>query len=139
MIPPSAEDGRVAVGLYPRLLGGEWDSLPPALRAAHFTGEPVCLGGSLEVEVGGTRLARLLRGMLRLPARGGTADATLRIAGDGTRELWSRRIGEWTLTTDQTARAGRLLERVECLEFDFRLAADGGRLRYVQQELRVRF
>jgi Domain of unknown function (DUF4166) len=124
--------------LYPRLLRDTWDSLPEAIRSAHFSGERIRLRGLLEVEVGNTRLARLLRRVFRLPAQGELAPTTLGITGGPDSELWCREIGKWRLSTVQTARQGKLREKVGCLEFEFRLTPEGDCLYYMQERLWIR-
>lgn len=134
---PGVDDARRQGWLYERLLNDEWAVLPEAILSAHFRGEPIRLRGFLEVEVGKTRLAGLLRRVFRLPARGGTVAARLEIAGGPDREVWSREIGDWRFSTVQTAAQGKLRERAGPLEFEFRLTRDGDRLCYRQEGLRL--
>ncbi|HEY2988981.1 MAG TPA: DUF4166 domain-containing protein [Candidatus Binatia bacterium] len=121
--------------LYPLLLRDEWAALPAGLQAAHFTGRRIRLRGSLNVKVENTWLARIFRKIFGLPATGGTAPATLEITGGPERELWSRKIGAWKLSSLQSARDGRLRERAGLLEFEFRIIRDGQRLCYTQQKV----
>jgi Domain of unknown function (DUF4166) len=128
-----------AIWLYPRLLRDEWAALPAALQAAHFTGQRIRLRGSFEVDVENTWLTRILRKIFGLPATSGTAPATLEIAGGPEGELWSRKIGAWKLSSLQSARDGRLRERIGFLEFEFRIVRDGQRLCYTQQKVWMHF
>lgn len=130
----TAEDGC----LYPRLLGAEWRALAPAVRRAHFGGRSRRLAGSLTVELGPGRWARLFRWVFRLPRRAGPAATTLEIAGDGDAETWSRRIGDWCLVSRQEAAGEALCEIVRPLAFVFRLEREGEALRYRQVGLRLR-
>lgn len=124
--------------LYPKLLGDEWGLLPERIRRAHYHGSPVRLTGLLDLEVGRATLARVVQRLLALPGRSEQVVSTLEIVPCPEGEMWSRRIGTWSLRTWQTSFKGCLREMVGAVAFDFRLARDGQSLRYEQSRMHIR-
>ncbi len=123
--------------LYRRLLGERWAALPEGLRRFHSARR---LEGEFVITVGASRWARLLQYLLRLPCRGGPAAVAVEIDPEVSGERWSRRIGDWRLRTRQSAAGGLLREKVGCLEFDFELALEAGRvLTHRQVGVRLRW
>lgn len=79
-----------AGGLFPRVLGPRFKSLPAAVQAAHDGGAAVVLEGLARAR-GGGGLACIVRRLQGLPAPGLQA-ARVTIAPDGDGEAWSRRF-----------------------------------------------
>lgn len=127
----------MAPELYPRLLGEAWWTLPESIRRAHFYGSPLRLGGSLHLQPGESRWARLLQRIFGLPRQAGVVPATLEIARGDAGEVWSRQIGTWRLRSRQSYSNGRLQEAVGPLVFEFEVSTDGRCLRYKQVGLRI--
>jgi hypothetical protein len=85
-------------GLFPRLLGGAWETLPGVVRHAHAGLEPVILTGPARAR-GAPGLPALVRRLQGLPAAGLQA-TTVTIAPTATGgERWVRRFGERTFAS----------------------------------------
>jgi hypothetical protein len=81
-------------GLFPRLLGDAWTTLPPAVRHVHAGTEVVTLTGQARGR-GAPGLAALIRRLQGMPPAGIHA-TTVTIAPDGAGERWTRRFGTRT-------------------------------------------
>ena len=89
--------------------------------------------GCFRVERGRSAVARLLQGILRMPAASPRADVRLVVTRDGDRELWSRWFDGKKLVTVESALPGGLLaERFGVLEVRTRLQVEAGDLVYTQ-------
>lgn len=116
--------------LYRRLLGPDFDRLPPVLRRFHDSGKEAVGSGSVDIQVGQRPWTRLLARALRLPAAGRGVPVTVRVYPDGERERWSRTFGATGLQTVQWVEQGRLRERVGALTFSFDVSADETGMRF---------
>lgn len=101
-----------APGLYRRLLGRDFDRLPPSVRRLHdLDGESVWQG-RCDVQRGNSRLARLAAAIAGLPPEG--AGQSLRVtftACDGE-EIWHREFGTKVFRTRQWASGNAVCERI---------------------------
>ena len=113
------------VGLYERLLGESWGSLPDVLQRAHGRDAQIISIGEMDVTLGRFRGAGLIRWALRMPPTEGRMPVELRVtrtgqrehSQSGQREHWDRRIGPWRLRTEQWAEDGLMAERYGPLLF----------------------
>ena len=113
------------VGLYERLLGESWGSLPDVLQRAHGRDTQTVSVGEMDVTLGRFRGAGLIRWVLRMPPKEGRMPVELRVtrtgqrqhSQSGQREHWDRRIGPWRLRTEQWAEGDFLAERYGPLLF----------------------
>jgi hypothetical protein len=78
-------------GLFPQLLGADWDALPEPVRRAHAGTETVTLAGKARA-FGANGLAALARGLQGLPAPG-PHDTFVTITPEQSGEHWTRRFG----------------------------------------------
>jgi hypothetical protein len=83
------DDSRAAP-LFRRLIGVDFDSLPPAVRALHDGRAERILEGSCDVERGTSLLARLLAALTALPAAGRAVPLKVVIHADTNGETWTR-------------------------------------------------
>src|SRR5439155_14379765 len=110
-----------AAPLYRRLLGRDWERLPPKIQALHLTEEGLRARGKLHIRHGTGRLAPLLIAAFRLPAPASSCPTTLEVTPVPAGERWIRRFGAHTLTsTQRTAGRGLLVERIGALALRFR-------------------
>lgn len=81
-------------GLFPRLLGQRWETLPPTVQRAHAGVETVTLTGQARGR-GAPGLAALVRRLQGMPPAGVHA-TTVTITPTGDGERWTRRFGDRT-------------------------------------------
>lgn len=115
-------------GLYPRVLGAAWHSLPAALTRLHHGTTEVHATGVFEVRRGDSWLARAVGWLFRLPPAATEAIVVLRVTLHGAGERWWRSIGGVELVTEQFATpSGQLAERFGPVQLVFALdpAVDG--------------
>ena len=105
------------VGLYERLLGESWGSLPDVLQRTHGRDTQIVAIGEMDVTLGRFRGAGLIRWALRMPPKEGRMPVELRVTRTGQRERWDRRIGPWRLRTEQWTEDGLMAERYGPLLF----------------------
>ena len=113
--------------LYRRVLGPDFDRLPPALRAMHSMHGVGGAAGRGLVERGSTMLARMVAAIMRFPASG---DHDLHVLFDITddTETWTRNFAGQRFHSRLSMLAGRLTEAFGPLRFYFDLPADEGGL-----------
>jgi hypothetical protein len=115
--------------VFARLLGREYDGLPPAVRmyhdpeTAHYSGRAFS-GGATHL------LATLLRRIFGFPSPAASVDVEIWIERDADCERWSRRFGERRFSSAfRTSSGGALLdESFGPFRFGFGLRAEGDRL-----------
>ncbi len=112
------------VGLYELLLGESWGLLPEVLRRVHGRDTQVVAVGEMDVTLGRSMGAGLIRRALRMPTTEGRMPVELRVTRSGQREHWDRRIGPWRLRTEQWAEDGLIIESYGPLLFPMVAAAD---------------
>jgi hypothetical protein len=113
-----------AASLYRRLLGPDFERLPPALRAFHDSAGGGSGAGVFRVRRSTRPVARVAARALRLPPEGDHVLVTLRVAVENGRELWERTFTTHRLRTRQWLEGGRLLERVGAATLAFDVTAD---------------
>ena len=119
-------------GLYARLVGGAWESLPEPLRRLHPPASSVRGAGRFDVRHGRRLTARLLARLTRLPAEGQGVAVVLTVEPEGAGgERWQRTFDGRPFITHQRERPpGLLADRAGPVEMYFRMEADGGALVY---------
>lgn len=142
-LSPSAfqeRESESSLGLYRRLLGARWNEVHPNLHLVHLSDERVVGSGSIRVVRGESPLARFLLWLLRMPVATESGEILLEITPYEGSERWLRTFGSrWLLTSQREGRGGRLIERFDIFEFDFRLEVDSGGIRYCQEAFGLRF
>ena len=93
--------------LYRRILGTDYDLLPPLLQAMHEVTDKVEADGRVTVTRGGSRLARAFAEMLDLPPEMSDAPARVEFVADGEDEILRRRYDGILFETRQEAGRGR--------------------------------
>jgi uncharacterized protein DUF4166 len=128
-----------AAGLYPALLGADWDLLPAAVRRGHDTSRPSCYAGALSVRGGRSAAARLVAMLLRLPRPGEEVPVRLVVTPEGEGCRWRRTFGDpdgrrgaSRLTTYQFRRGDQVVERFGIVDLCFVPLVEAGHLRYRQ-------
>lgn len=119
----------VTVPLFRRLLGSDIDALPPALLSAHDSGEDQLWSGFAEVEASRNPLARLLCGIMRLPAPGSTVPVTVTFERHGDAERWCRDFAGRRYESTLFERRGLMVERMGPATNIFRVSVQDGELR----------
>jgi hypothetical protein len=119
------------------LLGADFDSLPPAVRALHESRGDRILSGRCDVERGGTFLSRALATLARLPAAGRDVPVTVAIRCAAGRETWTRTFGGRNMRSQLRARGQRLEERLGPAAFLFGIAAKDGSLVWTLEGVRA--
>jgi hypothetical protein len=123
-------------GLYPGMLGTEWNSLAAPLRLLHAPGGKKC--GRFRVDSATSRTGRLLAKWFGLPRPAANAQVLLQITPEGGGERWERSFDGRPFVTRQFRGAKEcLVERVGAWELRFRLRVENGALRYIQQSARL--
>jgi len=84
-------------GMFPRLLGERWPTLPPTVRNAHAGVETVALIGQARGR-GAPALPALIRRLQGLPPPGNHA-TIVTITPDGAGERWTRQFGDRTFSS----------------------------------------
>jgi hypothetical protein len=110
--------------LYQRVLGKDFDRLPPILQRFHSRPQGGKASGFVTVRRGGGWLQHAMSQALRLPPPGEDIPVTLEVVPQGERELWVRRFGGECLRTLQWQEGEFLVEKTGPLLFVFCLCAD---------------
>ena len=121
--------------LYEAVLGDAFASLHAHVRRAHLP--PLGAEGTIDVEHGSGWLARLMVGLMKLPAAGTRQAVRLDVAWEGEELVWTRRIGDVVLRTRQRASGSRLVERSGLGRISFDLAVEEGALLYRHRAIHV--
>jgi len=119
--------------LYPRLLGGDFESLPRALRDFHSAPGGGTASGTVEVR----RECGWLAGLLGFPRSGSGIPLRLQVIPDGEREVWIRRFGETELRSLQRLEGDLLLEMLGPVRIFFCVFADHTGMRFQSQRARL--
>ena len=116
------------VPLFPRVLGSEFDRLPPRVQRLHRNGSR-SYRGEVTVERGRRWLGRLCAWVARLPpAFVGAIRVDIEV--DAVGERWARHVDGRAMRSRLWARQGLLCERLGPLVFRFRLGVRQGRLEW---------
>ena len=120
-------------GLFPRVLGDDFEALPEAVRRAHG-GDVARLEGRAVSTARGWA-APVARLIARLPGRG-RFDASVEITPRGGGEVWTRRFGPHRFASHLKAVKGEdglFEERMGPLAFRFSSRCDAAAFRWVQE------
>lgn len=111
--------------LFRRVLGAEFESLPPAVKALHTATGHRRYRGQVEVVRGANPLARLFAWATHLPPAGqGEVEVEIDISGE--EEKWTRHIGGHAMPSRLWERDGLLCEQLGLARFGFRLTVEQG-------------
>jgi len=131
-VPPAA--------LFARVLGPDFDSLPPTVRRLHEAPGAARWKGEVVVERGRHPLARLFAWATHLPPHG-TGPAVVEIEARDGRERWVRRIGGGAMPSRLWAGTGvtdgLLCERLGAVLFGFVLGVEDGSIVWRVARVRV--
>lgn len=120
----------MAKSLYRRILGDQFDALPPALRRFHDEPNGGKATAVFRVERGRGWLRNFVASVMRLPKASANAPVTLQVNVEGDRERWIRHIDGQRVETRQWADQGLLIEAFGPSTFSCALRVDGERLIY---------
>lgn len=107
--------------LYERLMGADFASLPPLVRAIHDIHADAGAAGEGRVERGRNLVARLIGAIVRFPPSG-TYPLHVGFAARDGRERWTRDFGGHVFASELSERNGLAVERFGPMRFGFALA-----------------
>ena len=113
----------MSVPLFQRLLGPEFETLPPVVRTLHTATGHRRYHGQVEVVRGGNPLARLFAWATRLPPAG-RGEVEVEIDASCVEEKWTRHIGGHAMPSRLWEQDGLLCERLGLVSFGFRLTVE---------------
>ncbi len=117
--------------LYRRVLGTDFDRLPPEIRALHDLRRPARAEGRCEIRRGESRMAHWAGGLLRLPLAGRDVPVAVDFLPRDGREVWRRAFAGRGFESVQEAcgaAPGQLIERLGPLAFRLAVSASRERL-----------
>ncbi len=121
--------------LYRQLLGDAWSQLPRAVQQMHELDDQLEAQGVADVTRGRHPLARLAAWMMGFPEAGEDIPAEVTFAVKDGREVWTRRFGGRSFSSEQFAGSGKsealLCERFGVLTFAMAMVVSGSRLQLV--------
>ena len=97
--------------LYRRLLGADFDRLPPAVRSLHDVRERSVWIGRADVERGTSFVCRLIAAIAGLPPAGPDQPLTVTFTPENGAEIWHRAFGARVFRTVQALGPGVILEQ----------------------------
>ena len=115
----------MSLTLFRRVLGPEFETLPPVVGALHRATGHRRYQGQVEVVRGGNPLARLFAWATRLPPAG-LGEVEVEIDASGEEERWTRHIGGHAMPSRLWERDGLLCEQLGLARFGFRLTVEEG-------------
>jgi hypothetical protein len=119
--------------LYQRVLGEDFERLPPVLRCFHASTAGGRAAGRFRVTRGPGWLRNWLANRIGLPPAGDQMPIRLAVRVEGEREHWCRQFDQHpALKTVQWAQNGQLREAAWPMRFGFRLVLVGDTLRFEQ-------
>lgn len=126
--------------LFPKLLGADFDALPPAVRALHLHEGTAEYRGEVVVDRGHHPLARLCAWATRLPPAG-AGPVRVVITASAGREAWVRYIGGRAMPSrlwaGQGGMAGLLCERLGAVLFGFAMRVENAEIVWRVAKVRV--
>ena len=135
------QDDETEGPLFQRLLGDAYERLPIRLREMHDGAHERKWTGTASVDVGATRLARAIAGIVGFPRATGERTVEVRIDASPHGETWRRRFGTEGFSSEMTAGTGPerrlLVERFGPIAVALALVLDGGKLRLVPRRWRL--
>ena len=99
------------VPLYRRLLGADFDRLPPAVRALHDLRDRSVWTGRADVERGASIVCKVIAAIAGLPPAGPDQPLTVTFNAENGAEIWHRSFDRSVFRTRQTLGAGVILEK----------------------------
>ncbi|SDQ91561.1 DUF4166 domain-containing protein [Pseudoxanthomonas sp. CF125] len=128
----------MSAALFQQVLGAEFETLPPAVRALHTASGHRRYHGQVEVVRGGNPLARLFAWATRLPPAGrGEVEVEMEMDASGEDEKWTRHIGGHAMPSRLWERDGLLCEQLGLARFGFRLTVEQGSIVWRVQRITV--
>lgn len=124
--------------LYQRVLGAEFERLPPVLQRFHGQARGARAVGNITVERGAGPWREAAAGALRLPRGGHNIALRLQVIPWEGREVWVRQFEGQRLETHQWQEGPYLVERAGPLCLVFRVEADEAGLTFRLQRSRMR-
>lgn len=109
--------------LFAALLGDDYRTLPPAVRALHDAARPVRFRGRAQVESARGRLARLVARVAGLPDRDGDLPVAVTFMPTSAGERWQRDFGGRPMRSRLWRDGDHLCERLGAATLRFRLVA----------------
>lgn len=123
--------------LYRRVMGDEFDRLPPVLRQFHGSLVGASASGAVRVSRGGGIIGRRFGGLLGLPEVGDAVPIRVEVRIEGEKEHWVRWFDDEAETTRQWADDGLLVEEAFPFRFRFELITDGASLEFRQHDVKL--
>lgn len=111
--------------LYARVMGSEFDRLPPALKDVHGVLRDRGATGRAVVERGAHPIARFVAKAMRFPAAG-EHQLHVHFSEEAGVERWTRDFGGSRFSSTLSAEGNRLVERFGPFRFSFSLSAADG-------------
>lgn len=113
--------------LYRRVLGDDFERLPPAVCDMHVFAGAGLAEGRATVTRGANPLARIVARLMGFPPAGQDVQVSVRFFERDGRETWVRQFGDSTFSSELSQRGGLMIERFGALRFGFELkgASDG--------------
>ncbi len=93
----------INIPLYRRVLGAEFDRLPPMVQALHDVREKSTWSGRAGVERGSSIICRLIAAVTGLPPTGADQPLTVTFTPENGTEVWHRAFGKSAFRTVQSA------------------------------------
>lgn len=116
--------------LYRRVMGEEFELLPPLLKRFHDGTTGSRGGGRFRVVREGDAIGAIIASLLRLPRPGDAIETTLAVHVEGDRERWVRCFGQQTMETTQWRSGDLLIERAGPLHLAFQLHGSPETMRF---------
>lgn len=127
LVQGPSDGGPVPHALFHRLLGAEFEALPPTVRRLHQRPGLTTYRGAVEVQRGTGLLSRLFARAAALPPAGEGPISVDIEARDG-RETWTRRIAGHAMRSRLWSDGPWLCERLGLVRFRFRITVESGTL-----------
>jgi hypothetical protein len=107
--------------LWRRILGREFDVLPPAVRDMFDHNGHRYARGTAQVECGDSWIARMCVTLSGFPRPGRDIPVSILFQADGAADIWHRTFGKRSFSSAHLGENGVLIERFGALTFVFRL------------------
>lgn len=116
------------LSLYRRVLGQEFDILPPALRNLHDLTQTFTFEGEAEIIAGSNIFSKAIALFTGLPTTSRHGQVKVRIEIDGDGEIWHRDFSGHQFHSRLCIRKNTLTERLGPHDIDFQLLTDATQL-----------
>ena len=126
-------------GLFPLLLGRDWDELSTPVKRMHGYSERLLARGVADVEGSQRWIVRMLRRQLGLPSPGRQQRVEVTIERSDTHELWTRRFASECMrsTLRRATHAPLLSEKLGAITLCFALIRDREAIDWRLQDARL--